>query len=703
MHRQEAGGGLTVSNVSSVTIHALAHDLRRSIWLELRPAIQKGMGWMNVKFLSVAGVVVALGLSVPALGQNNPPLRTGFPLFINGGGTPYGQTVVADLKWPAPYDQYKSIIFTSWNQATSQAWLYVVRFNGTSASVPAPFPIAMPTLCAGNPAVGDLDNDGVPEIVVPYGSQYRDNFVGGVRAYRRDGTQMWDYPSSNNPPSCCGADFPYGVVGSPAIADVDGDGFVEVAWGSFDGKVYLVDGRTGANKAGWPIFVGDTIWSSPVLFDLDGDGKKEVIISVDDGPQNGGTLHVFRHDGTGGGAPGMVPVPELPGFPIDYDQALYSAPAVGDIDGDGKPEIVFGTSTFYGNPAPCGSGIPPLRARRVYAVKCDGSSVPGWPVTTDGEVRTTPALADVDLDGIVDVVATDIDCSTGTPKNFKVYGFKGTGLQLFKATPLSFSGVNLNAGDPVVADVLGDGKPEILVPTNTEIAVFTNTGTQLTHSTGFSPPPPPGVSSFYTPTSVSGAVVSSMKVSPSSTDPVDVIVVSASDFPTASNTQVTVWNPKMNPLPAPTWGMVRQNPARTAVVPGTLSCTAVPPVATKFYVLSPCRAFDTRNPAGQFGGPAIGASSSRTFDLAGICGIPSDAKSISINATVVNPPAAGFLVLYPAGMGRPSSSTINFWPGQTRANNALIRLSSDGLAGLVVTNGSPAPTDVVVDVSGYFK
>lgn len=660
---------------------------------------------MNVKFLSVAGLMVTLGLSAPALGQNNPPLRTGFQFVINGGGTPYGHPVVADLKWPAPYDQYKSIIFTSWNQVTSRAWLYVVRFNGTTASVPAPFPIAMPTLCAGNPAVGDLDNDGVPEIVVPYGSQYRDNFVGGVRAYRRDGTRIWDYPSSNDPPSCCGANFPYGVVGAPAIADVDGDGFVEVAWGSFDGKVYLVDGRTGANKAGWPIWVGDTNWSSPVLFDLDGDGKMEIIIGVDAGfrPNPGGALHVFRYDGTGFGTPGRIPVPELPGFPIDYDQALYSAPAVGDIDGDGRAEIVFGTSTFYGNPAPCASGVGLPRARRVYAVKCDGSSVPGWPVTTDGEVRTTPALADVDGDGAVDVVVTDIDCSTGTPRNFKVYAFKASGLQLFKATPLSFSGVNLNAGDPVVADVLGDGKPEILVPTNTEIAIFTNTGTQLTHSTGFSPPPSPGISSFYTPTSLTGATVVSMKVSPSSADPVDVIAVSGADFPTASNTQVTVWNPKTNPLPAPTWGMVRQNPARTAVVPGTLSCQIVPPAATKFNVLSPCRVLDTRNPVGQFGGPAIGASSSRVFDLAGRCGIPSDVKSISINVTAVSPPAAGFFVLYPAGIGRPSSSTINFSPGQTRANNALIRLSSDGLAGLAVTNGSPAPTDVVVDVSGYFK
>lgn len=659
-------------------------------------------------------VVLMAVVLVPATLQANinlPPQRAGFPFVIIGGGTLYNHPVIADLKWTAPYDQYKSIVFTSWNASTFQAWLYVVRYNGTVASVAPNFPILMPTLCAGSPAVGDLNGDGIPEIVVPYGSSFRDPKIGGVRAFRRDGTQLWDYPSSNSPPSCCGANFDYGVVGAPAIADLDGDGIAEVVWGSFDGKVYVVDGRNGNDKPGWPIFVRDTIWSSPALFDFDGDGKQEIVIGVDahlegapfNTPQ-GGVLHVFRFDGTGTGTAGMIPVPELPGFPINYDQTLFSAPAVGDIDGDGKPEIVFGTGTYYGNPAPCGSGIPPLRQRRVYAVKCDGTSVPGWPVTTAGEVRTTPALADLDEDGVPDVVVTDLDCSTGTAQNYNAYGFKGTtGQQLFKTAPKAYAGVNLSAGDPVVGDVLGDGKREVLVPTNTEICVLSNTGVQLTYdgSSGYNPPP--GVLSFYNPTALSNAQVVSLKVSPTGSDPVDVIAVSAADFPSAVNTQISVWNPKTGAVPAPTWGILRQNPARTAVVPATPPCPIVSAPATKFYVLTPCRVFDTRNPAGPFGGPAILPSATRSFNLAGVCGIPADAKSVSINVTVPNPPFGGFLVLYPGGTGLPSTSTINFSAGQTRANNAVVPISADGNGTLLVTNGAPGSTDAVLDVNGYFK
>ncbi len=666
---------------------------------------------MYVKILSPRRLLVILLLSGPAAASINlPPSRAGFPLVIAGGGTVFGHPVVADLNWSAAYDQYKSIIYTSWNASTNQAWLYVVRYDGSTASVAPGFPVPMPTLCAGSPAVGDLDGDGIPEIVVPYGSNFRDPKIGGVRAIRRDGTRLWDYPSSNNPPSQDNPGFNYGVVGAPAIADIDGDGIVEVVWGSFDAKVYVVDGRNGANKPGWPIFVRDDMWSSPALFDLDGDGKMEVIIGVDAhfeaAPYNtpdGGVLHVFRFNGTGTGGPGEIPVAELPGFPVNYDQVLFSSPAVGDIDGDGKPEIVFGTGTFYGNPPPCGSGIGSLRARRVYALKEDGSPAAGWPVVTDGEVATAPALADLDGDGIPEVIVTDMDCSAGTAQNFNAYAFKGNGTRLFKTLVKSYFGFNLSAADPVVGDVLGDGKPEVLVPTSTEICVLSSTGTQLTYDGSSGQNPPPGELSFYNDTPLSNAIVTSLKVSPQTSDPIDVIAISAADFPTASNTKISVWNPSGKTYSKPGWGMFRQNPGRTAVVPGTVSWPTAPPAAAMFYTIAPCRVFDTRNAAGPYGGPALGPGSSRTFSLAGACGIPADAKSVSANLTVTNPLAGGFLVLYPGGVSLPSSSTINFSAAQTRANNVVVRLSTDGSATLVVMNGSAGSTNVLLDVNGYFK
>jgi len=56
---------------------------------------------------------------------------------------------------------------------------------------------------------------------------------------------------------------------------------VEVVVGALDENIYVVDGATGQNKSGWPVWNKDTVFSSPAVFDLDGDGKLDVIIAGD--------------------------------------------------------------------------------------------------------------------------------------------------------------------------------------------------------------------------------------------------------------------------------------------------------------------------------------------------------------------------------------------------------------------------------------
>jgi len=461
----------------------------------------------------------------------NPPERDGFPVMLPGAGTAiYSQPAIADLGLDPGF---KSIVF-----GLQSRQLYVMLADGTVAPG---FPQTLPAAINSSPAVGDLDGDTVPEIVVGFGSNFQPRRHGGIRAYRRDGTVLWTRRSKD----FGGEGWRDPVFSSPAIGDVDGDGDIEVAYTSFDARVYLVNGADGTNQPGWPRFVRDTIWSSPALHDLDGDGKLEVIVGVDahlEGiPYNtpdGGCLHVFRFDGS-----------ELNGFPVCLDQVLVSSPSIGDLDGDGSPDIVIGTGTFW-----------PNGMHAVYAFRNDGTALPGWPVPVDGQVSTSPALADLDRDGDLDVVVTSDD--TGPSGTYHVDAFDGDGTPLFASVePLSFFGLSLSAGEPVIADVTGNAAPEILFPTSTEICVVSSTGAQLTD-----PGTHAGAFSMYTTTSASNVAVGDLDG-----DGVpEVVSVSAAPFPAATDTEVHVWNPLSRSAAVPPWGMFRAGPLRQGVASGTV-------------------------------------------------------------------------------------------------------------------------------------
>jgi hypothetical protein len=75
-----------------------------------------------------------------------------------------------------------------------------------------------------------------------------------------------------------------------------------------------------------------------------------------------------------------------------------------------------------------------------------------------------------------------------------------------------------------------------------------------------------------------------------------------------------------------------------------------------------------------------------------------------VNLTVAGPAAAGYVTLYPGdGPGPPVASSLNFSAGQTRANNAIVALATDGSGTINVKNGAGAPVHFVLDVNGYFE
>jgi hypothetical protein len=148
--------------------------------------------------------------------------------------------------------------------------------------------------------------------------------------------------------------------------------------------------------------------------------------------------------------------------------------------------------------------------------------------------------------------------------------------------------------------------------------------------------------------------------------------------------------------------VVVQSSGQTATISGGYFYFTPPP-AGGFHTVAPCRLVDTRNTAGPRGGPALLPSSSRTFTLTGACTIPSSARALSVNLTVTAPTAAGFLSLFPGNGIPPASSAINFTIGQTRANNAVVLLATDGAGSLAVRNGAAGTVHFILDVNGYFE
>jgi hypothetical protein len=126
------------------------------------------------------------------------------------------------------------------------------------------------------------------------------------------------------------------------------------------------------------------------------------------------------------------------------------------------------------------------------------------------------------------------------------------------------------------------------------------------------------------------------------------------------------------------------------------------PVPTQLFTMTPCRVVDTRNPAGPLGGPALAGGSDRAFVLAGHCGIPLSAAAVSVNVTITQPTAPGDLRTYPGGSPRPLVSTINYSPGQTRANNAVVTLGTAGDLVVRCDQGS-GTVQLIIDATGYFQ
>jgi len=119
-----------------------------------------------------------------------------------------------------------------------------------------------------------------------------------------------------------------------------------------------------------------------------------------------------------------------------------------------------------------------------------------------------------------------------------------------------------------------------------------------------------------------------------------------------------------------------------------------------FTPLSPVRILDTRK---GIGAPAakVAAFGTVSLKVAGTAGVPSGVTAIAVNITVVNPTQGGYITAYPGGQTKPGVSNLNFKPGQTIPNTAIVQVGSNGYVNFA--NGSGGTIDLLADLAGYYS
>lgn len=99
----------------------------------------------------------------------------------------------------------------------------------------------------------------------------------------------------------------------------------------------------------------------------------------------------------------------------------------------------------------------------------------------------------------------------------------------------------------------------------------------------------------------------------------------------------------------------------------------------------------------------MSASETRTVQVAGAFGIPSNATAVYLNVTSVSASAWGWLAVWPTGLPRPNSSNVNFGGGSIVPNMAIVKLGTGGTLQVYNDAGVSGTTssDVLIDVLGY--
>ena len=144
----------------------------------------------------------------------------------------------------------------------------------------------------------------------------------------------------------------------------------------------------------------------------------------------------------------------------------------------------------------------------------------------------------------------------------------------------------------------------------------------------------------------------------------------------------------------------------TGTITGTQGGIAVNPPGASYFTVPPVRVLDSRPGTGHIGAALFHSHTKQPFAVATpASGVPANAVAVSGNVTVTGQTRAGFVTVAPSLTSGvvPSTSTINFPLGDTRANGVTVALGAGGNLDAMYWSSSSADTvNIIFDVVGYF-
>ncbi|MBI4686043.1 MAG: VCBS repeat-containing protein [Nitrospirae bacterium] len=307
----------------------------------------------------------------------------------------------------------------------NEAWIRLFNIDPeTSSGQPVLDLTAFDTKYGAYVTSADIDGDGYDEIIVSQGAAPKNKAI--LRVFKQDGTLIAEHTAF---------DTKYGLTFS--TGDLDGDWEDELIVGMGPDpknpatlKVLKYNGNGFTEEMTYTAF--DTRYGlNTAVGDIDGDGTPEIITAPGPGPNNPAIIKMWRQSDSGG-EQNLTELYSFEAFEGNYGANI----ATGDIDGDGKAEIITGTGPDPKNPA----------IVRVY--KADGTLIREFtPYDVEYGYGVEVAAVDINGDGI-DEIVTGLGPGPQNPSWVKVFNSDGSEIYSFISYPDDIEyGVRVSKGN----------------------------------------------------------------------------------------------------------------------------------------------------------------------------------------------------------------------------------------------------------------